>query len=341
VVVIFIGKEFKYRKFIQNNIFSSYTIDNAYFFDNVDFELEHIIKKHSKILFVANEKLYSTVSKVIATLNNDTLELKDGYLIPTKTILYEKNSFLIQHENRLINVVKVTDYIPHILFNQDTYTLHIFNYDVSSVEIFIKPIFESFKIDYVVYENEGGWCEVKFEKFSDTLFNQLKGFIPNLLLSNNIFEYIKEELEKRQEKITFAESCTGGLLASYMTKISGSSEIFDGSVITYSNKIKSEWLGVDERALGKFGAVSEETVQQMLLGVLEISNSDYAIAVSGIAGPSGGSEAKPVGTVYIGVGNKEGKFAIEMLHLNGNREEIQYQTMMHSIRLFIKFFKFL
>jgi nicotinamide-nucleotide amidase len=79
----------------------------------------------------------------------------------------------------------------------------------------------------------------------------------------------------------------------------------------------------------------------MLLGILEVSNSDYAIAVSGIAGPSGGSAYKPVGTVFIGVGDKNGKFIVERLKLNGDRLQVQYQTLMHSIRLFIKFFNFL
>ena len=253
----------------------------------------------------------------------------------------KKNSFLIECNESLINVIKVTDFIPNILLNKETYTIHIFNYDVQTADMFIKPIFDSFKIEYIIYENEGGWCEIKFNKYNENLLKQLKGFIPHLIFKDNIFEYLKEKLEEKNEKITFAESCTGGLIASYLTKIAGSSNVFDGSVVSYANRIKSEWLGVDERVLEKFGAVSEETVQQMLLGILEISGSDYAIAVSGIAGPSGGSEIKPVGTVFIGVGDKNGKFMVERLNFKGDREQVQYQTMMHSIRLFIKFFNFL
>ena len=152
---------------------------------------------------------------------------------------------------------------------------------------------------------------------------------------------LKDKLEKNNQKITFAESCTGGLISSAITKIPGSSKVFDGSVVSYANSIKYEWLGVDEGVLQKFGAVSEEVVQQMLLGILEISGSDYAIAVSGIAGPDGATPQKPVGTVFIGVGDKNGKFSVERLYLKGDREHIQYQTLMHSIRLFIKFFNFL
>ena len=332
--IIFIGKEFKYRKFLQNYIISKKE-GNIYFFDKLDFEVEKYLENET--LIVTNEKYYSTISKILATLNDDILELKNETLIPSKTIVYEKNSYLLSLNDNLINVIKITDYIPNILLSDEINTIHIFNYDLETANLFIKPIFESFNIDYSIYLNEGGWCEVNFEKFNQNLLKQLKGFIPNLILTNNIFEYIKDKLEERNQKITFAESCTGGLIASYFTKVAGSSHIFDGSVVSYANKIKSEWLGVDERVLEKFGAVSEETIQQMLLGILEISGSDYALAVSGIAGPSGATPTKPVGTVFIGVGDKNGKFMVERVQLNGDRIQVQYQTMMNAIRIFIKF----
>ena len=332
--IIFIGKEFKYRKFLQNYILSIKE-SNIYFFDKLDFEIEKFLEDET--LIVINDKYYSTISKMLATLNDDILELKNKTLIPSQTIVYEKNSYLLSLNEKLINVITITDYIPNILLSNEINTIHIFNYDLETANLFIKPIFESFNIDYSIYINEGGWCEVNFTKLNHNLIKQLKGFIPNLIMTNNIFEYIKDKLQEKNQKITFAESCTGGLIASYFTKIAGSSNIFDGSVVSYANKIKSEWLGVDERVLEKFGAVSEETIQQMLLGILEISSSDYALAVSGIAGPSGGSEIKPVGTVYIGVGDKNGKFMIERLQLNGDRIQIQYQTLMNSIRIFIKF----
>ena len=337
--IIFIGKEFKYQTFLQNYIFSKYKATSIHFFDTLDFKIEKLL--NDETLIVVTEKLYSTIAKIVATLNDDTLEVRDGHLIPTKTIVYEENSFVIQKYQTLINVIKITDFIPNILLDKEIYTIHLFNYDLETADMFVRPIFESFKIDYTIYLNEGGWCEIKFDKYNKNMIKQLKGFIPHLVISDNIFEYIKNELEKKSQKITFAESCTGGLISSYFTKIAGSSNIFDGSIISYANKIKSEWLGVDDRVLEKFGAVSEETVQQMLLGILDISGSDYAIAVSGIAGPSGATENKPIGTVFIGVGDKNGKFMVERLQLNGSREEIQYKTMMNSIRLFIKFFNFL
>jgi nicotinamide-nucleotide amidase len=342
MAIIFIGKEFKYKNFLQNYILKKYKTDKIYFYENLEFDIEKIIKENSEILIITNEKLYSTTSKIVATLNDDSLEVRENQLIPSKTILYEKNSFLLELNNTIINILKYTDYLPAILLkNNRYYKLHIFNYDKDTVELFVKSIFESFNVIYTIYENEGGWCEIVISCLNEMLLKQLKGFIPHIIVSNNIFEYLKERLETNNKKITFAESCTGGLIASYLTKIAGSSSVFDGSVVSYANEIKSKWLGVDEIVLEKFGAVSEETVQQMLLGILEISDSDYAIAVSGIAGPSGGTLTKPVGTVFIGVSDKSGKFVVERVQLNGSREEIQYKTMMNAIRIFINFSNFL
>jgi nicotinamide-nucleotide amidase len=342
MALIFIGKEFQYKDFLQNYLLKEYKTNKIYFYENLEFDIEKVIKENSELLIVSNDKSYSTVSKIIATLNDDSLEVKEDQLIPSKTILYEKNSFLVEINNSVINVLRYTDFLPVILLKKIKYNkLHIFNYDKDTAELFVKSIFESFNVNYTIYENEGGWCEIVVPYLNEMLLKQLKGFIPHIIVSNNIFEYLKEQLDSKNKKITFAESCTGGLIASYLTKISGSSKVFDGSVVSYANEIKSKWLGVDEVVLEKFGAVSEETVQQMLLGILEISDSDYAIAVSGIAGPTGGTPTKPVGTVFIGVSDKNGKFVVERLQLTGSREEIQYKTMMNAIRIFINFSNFL
>ena len=143
-------------------------------------------------------------------------------------------------------------------------------------------------------------------------------------------EKIIKELTKREETITFAESCTGGRLAAAFTAISGASNVLNGSCVTYSNEIKHQWLGVDNKILEEFGAVSEECVAQMLDGILKMAESDYAVAVSGIAGPTGGTELKPVGTVYIGFLTPHKK-EIHYCLFKGNREEIQVQSTQFAI----------
>jgi nicotinamide-nucleotide amidase len=115
---------------------------------------------------------------------------------------------------------------------------------------------------------------------------------------------VVELLAKNNQTMTTAESCTGGLIASNITRIAGSSQVFEAGYVTYSNRIKNELLQVDEATLIAQGAVSEAVVIEMAKGALQASSSDWVIAVSGIAGPGGGSEEKPVGTVWLCWGNK-------------------------------------
>jgi len=150
----------------------------------------------------------------------------------------------------------------------------------------------------------------------------------NELIGEYIYGYDNDTLEsivgklliQEKSSIATAESCTGGFIAHKLTSIAGSSAYFNGACITYSNEMKSELLGVDKRVLDKHGAVSEEVVAQMLSGVKDRLKVDCAIAVSGIAGPSGGTKEKPVGTVWIGVDYK-GKIEIRKFQFNGTSRQ--------------------
>ena len=146
----------------------------------------------------------------------------------------------------------------------------------------------------------------------------------------NTVEKIIQKLTREQQTISFAESCTGGRIAAAFTAISGASEVLHGSCVTYSNDIKHLWLGVTNEVLEKHGAVSQACVSQMLDGIQKMAASDYAIAVSGIAGPTGGTEFKPVGTVFIGL---KTPFSQEVFHCNftGPREDVQEQSTVFAI----------
>jgi nicotinamide-nucleotide amidase len=137
-------------------------------------------------------------------------------------------------------------------------------------------------------------------------------------------------LTERKQSITFAESCTGGRIAAAFTAVPGASNVLNGSCVTYSNEIKHRWLGVELSILEDFGAVSKECVSQMLDGIREMAQSDYAIAVSGIAGPTGGTEFKPVGTVYIGILTPQTKDVVHC-HFKGSREEVQEEATQFAI----------
>ena len=123
---------------------------------------------------------------------------------------------------------------------------------------------------------------------------------------HSISRVLIDLLEERKETVATAESCTGGLIASTLTDEGGSSAVFQQGFVTYSNEAKAGLLGVEPEIIQKHGAVSEETVRAMAEGCLRVSKSDYAISVSGIAGPTGGTEEKPVGTVFIGIASARG-----------------------------------
>lgn len=137
---------------------------------------------------------------------------------------------------------------------------------------------------------------------------------------------------KKNLTITTAESCTGGMISSAIVHINGSSQIFKSSVIVYSNDMKSKLLNIPKDLITRNGAVSEIVALNMAKKSLEILNSDVSIAVTGIAGPTGGSVDKPVGLVWIGIGTKE-KIITNKYQFNGNRLKIRQKTTQKSLEL--------
>ncbi|WP_309496162.1 CinA family protein [Sulfurovum sp.] len=144
-------------------------------------------------------------------------------------------------------------------------------------------------------------------------------------------ENIVLKLTDLKQTISFAESCTGGRIASAFTAISGASAVLDGSCVTYSNTIKHDWLGVENEVLENYGAVSSQCVSQMLEGMQKLSGANYILASSGIAGPTGGTDLKPVGTVYIGLQTPFNQEVFQCF-FHGDREAIQEQSTEFAIR---------
>lgn len=140
-----------------------------------------------------------------------------------------------------------------------------------------------------------------------------------------IVERIGELLREQKRSLASAESCTGGLVSSLVTDVAGSSDWFVGGVVAYTNALKSRFLGVEENVFLRSGAVSRECVEAMVRGVCSVTGSDMGVALSGIAGPGGGSAEKPVGTVWV-AWSVSGKVTSECLHLSGSRKEIKFQS---------------
>ena len=156
--------------------------------------------------------------------------------------------------------------------------------------------------------------------------NKIRAKIPDYIYGVN-----KEELEKvigvilteRKQTLSVAESCTGGMISSKIVSVPGSSNHYEGGVCVYSNLEKIKLLNIKEETLKKYGAVSEETAKEMAHGVRELMGTDFALSTTGIAGPSGGTEQKPVGLVWIGFSSKEKNYAMSFLF--GNNREVNIQ----------------
>jgi len=152
-----------------------------------------------------------------------------------------------------------------------------------------------------------------------------------------LLKQIQNLLIKENKTITCAESCTGGLIASKITSQSGSSSIFNGSIITYSNQIKNQELQVSLKTIKKYNVVSKEVVKEMLKGVKKKFNSSYAIATSGIAGPNSDDYINnPVGKVVIGIIYPTNKIKIKIFYFKGDRISIQKQATKKAFKMIFK-----
>ena len=138
-------------------------------------------------------------------------------------------------------------------------------------------------------------------------------------------------LKEKGKKIAFAESCTGGLISAALTDVPGSSAVYDGGVCSYANRIKSALLGVDPVALATEGAVSATVALQMAEGALRVFGADIAVSVTGIAGPDGGTDTKPVGTVFIAVCTKIDNEVVRC-KFDGNRASVRKQTVAAALK---------
>ena len=152
---------------------------------------------------------------------------------------------------------------------------------------------------------------------------------------NNLSLKIVKLLTKKKLTVSFAKSCTGGLLASSITSISGSSKVFNMGLVTYSNNAKVKLLQVPKKTITKYGAVSYETCLSMVKNLSKISKSNISISITGVAGPNGGTKEKPVGLVYIGL-KKGSKIIIRKnLFKNKKRISIQKSTAKQALKMIL------
>jgi nicotinamide-nucleotide amidase len=350
--LVFIGRKFIHNKALQEYIVRNVekeisSVDSISYLkesDNALFlYLEEILHKKNNILIVTAKQTFSTVGKVLCTITEDNQILKDGMLIPQKATLFEERSYLLEYQESSLNVVSIDEgeKMPQLLLQNrgSEATIHIFEESRDDLLSILTPIAQTYEVTFGLTIYVDGWIRVDIDskRYGDIskFIHAAKKLLPNkLIASANIVEYIIERLSLKAKKVSFAESCTGGLLAYYFTKHNGASKILEGSLVTYSNSLKENWLAVDHTILEKVGAVSSEVVMEMSEGALNVSGADYALAISGIAGDGGGSEFKPVGTVYIAARSKE-KVSVKHCYFLGDRNYVQHQSAMMAIKMML------
>jgi nicotinamide-nucleotide amidase len=179
--------------------------------------------------------------------------------------------------------------------------------------------------------------EQEIKDYADQIVRRLGDYViaeADISLEKNILDFMKE----RNLSLSVAESCTGGAISHLITQHPGCSAVFLGGAISYSNELKQVMLGVLPQTLEQFGAVSEETVKEMAAGAIQKFNSDYSIAVSGIAGPDGGTEDKPVGTVWIAVANAD-KIITRKFQFGSRRLQNIERSVISGLTMLFKFLK--
>ena len=350
--ILFIGDTF-----IYNDAFSEYILRNIrkrfHTFDSLKFlkksdnslflELEESLHTENNIIIVSTKQNFSTVGKVISTVTGDNQVLQNGMLVPSQVVAFHERTYLLHYKHATVNVIQIDEAqkMPQLLLEHTNIEkcVHVFEEDKATLENILQPIAQTYNVYFTLTKIVDGWLRVAIHSSKygeiDNFIQAAKNLLPKkLIATSNMIEYIIELLAKKSKKVTFAESCTGGLLSYLFTKHNGASQILDGSLVTYSNSLKENWLAVSEEVLEAHGAVSAEVVEEMSEGALSVSHADYAMAISGIAGESGGTEQKPVGTVYIGV-RTQNDHKEEHCFFEGDRNYIQEQSAYYAVKMMI------
>jgi nicotinamide-nucleotide amidase len=216
--------------------------------------------------------------------------------------------------------------------------LRVSGYGESALDELISPIYKAYgsvqtsilfnRSEVEVHLSAASSNAAESSKMIDEIVDKIADVLGSALFAKNgetMEEVVGKLLQDRKQTLSVAESCTGGLIGMRLTDIAGSSSYFMEGVITYSNDAKMRTLGVSEETLAQFGAVSSQTAEAMAEGMRRRAGTDYAISVTGIAGPDGGSEEKPVGTVYIGYADEKRTKFLHM-QLPGDRYLIRWRS---------------
>lgn len=279
------------------------------------------------------------IGKLLCELNNDYLRIEGDLALPSRIQDLIHHSYLYEIDGKKINVIATKageELSPLLLEPVGKRIYHLFLEKERVPQTLENLLYkESQSLERV--EILPGWLRLELygEENIGRLESELAPWRAYSIPGDSLVKSLIHYFATIGKKITFAESCTGGLLAATFTSESGASEIFEGAYVTYANRIKEGWLGVREETLRNFGAVSRECVLEMAKGAQQNLGADIAIAVSGIAGPTGAVPGKPVGTVWVCLRNGE-SVRTERLQLHGDRNAVQSLTVLNTLKFLVE-----
>ena len=282
--------------------------------------------------------------------------IKQGYIPEGATILENDNGtapgVIVEKEGKIVIMLPGPPRELHPMFENKVLPylrtkvnsvirsrmLRVIGIGESTIEDMLKEIFKNQTNPTIAPYAKEGEVHLRITAKRDTaeeadrLIAEMEKRVKSIL-GENIYGYDEESLEEAvlkllQEKkmtLSLAESCSGGLIANRLTDIPGASASFMGGIVSYSNNAKIDILGVKEDTINKYGAVSSQTAEEMAIGTKKINKTDIGVSVTGIAGPEGGSEQKPVGLCYIGIAIGD-TVKVHKMNFNGNRKKIKWST---------------
>lgn len=307
------------------------------------FLLEKLTREYDFITIFSSLQHYSIIAKILCTLSDDNLVLKEQTLVPDRAI-NAKNSFVCELGNCKINLLNINTHekmpplLGDIVLNYEYFCL--FGIDEESALLLLETLTKTYKVSIKSSKLLDNLTLIKVTSLENGTIQSFLQSVQNLFngkvfLGKNPLNFIFSKLLENKLKISFAESCTGGLCASELTQINGVSEIFEGSIVSYSNRLKHEWLGISEGILENGGEYSERCVYFMLKGIFKTAKCDFALALSGVAGEND-DKGTQSGTIYAGAMYKDGTYLQEALHIRGDRKFIQKQAMLSAFCLLLK-----
>ncbi len=316
---------------LNKTYFYKYGIDVALFIE-VDHVLDRI-RSAIKDAFDASEAVCVLYSKSAWPNLQKTMLMefeRSSVFVDTKTPYVVANGFQDRGEGVFFDIVydKPFLFIPSDL--KDDISLESLMQDFTQGLLRVGLFNEKIDNKYVVYADEAETVlELNNEQFKELtkIMDKHKIYTTN---GESPQQSLFKLLKSRNSTISVAESCTAGLIASMIADIPGSSQFFKGGCVTYSNEMKSKFLGVNSNTLETYGAVSKEIALQMAIGMLNNSMSNFSVAVTGIAGPGGATKQKPVGLVYIAVSSRFNSEVKEII-FSGNRRLIRHKTAKYAI----------